>query len=197
MTRSTTSTSKHPRLLLIAVGLGLVVIGGSLVISDTIRAFVSRHSFDEINSRPIAANTVIDKVFVDKSKRTLQLMSGNNVIRTYRIALGASPVGHKQQEGDQRTPVGTYILDYKNENSIAHRSIHISYPNAADKAHAEQLGISPGGDIMIHGQMNGFGHLAVINQQRNWTDGCIAVTNKEMDEIMHNVALGVPIEIIE
>ena len=89
------------------------------------------------SNEPIPASTVIDKVFVDKSDRVLQLMARGNVIRSYRIALGDSPVGHKQQQGDQRTPTGTYTLDYKNENSIAHRSIHISYPNAADKARHE------------------------------------------------------------
>ncbi|WP_352260000.1 L,D-transpeptidase family protein, partial [Psychrobacter sp. TB55-MNA-CIBAN-0194] len=81
--------------------------------------------------------------------------------------------------------------------SIAHRSIHVSYPNAADKAQAKSRGVNPGGDIMIHGQMNGFGHLAGLNQQHDWTDGCIAVTNDEMDEIMAAVKVGTAIEIVE
>ncbi|MGO2278489.1 MULTISPECIES: L,D-transpeptidase family protein [unclassified Psychrobacter] len=149
------------------------------------------------NKSPIPSSIVIDRVFVDKSDRVLQLMSHGKVIRSYRIALGDSPAGHKQQEGDQRTPVGVYTLDYKNENSIAHRSIHISYPNTEDKARATSLGVSPGGDIMIHGQMNGFGHLGWLNQQRDWTDGCIAVTNDEMDTIMAAVTIGTPIEIVE
>ncbi|MGP9545867.1 L,D-transpeptidase family protein [Psychrobacter sp. AOP7-B1-25] len=149
------------------------------------------------NKNPIPPSIVIDRVFVDKSDRVLQLMSHGKVIRSYRIALGDSPAGHKQQEGDQRTPVGVYTLDYKNENSIAHRSIHISYPNTEDKARAKSLGVSPGGDIMIHGQMNGFGHLGWLNQQRNWTDGCIAVTNDEMDTIMAAVTIGIPIDIVE
>lgn len=127
----------------------------------------------------------------------LKLLSQDKVIKSYHIALGDNPVGHKQQEGDERTPVGIYTLDYKNENSIAHRSIHISYPNAADKARAQARGVNPGGDIMIHGQMNGYGHLALINQLRDWTDGCIAVTDAEMDEIMAVVAIGTPIEIVE
>ncbi|OLF37916.1 hypothetical protein BTW00_01680 [Psychrobacter sp. C 20.9] len=146
---------------------------------------------------PIPASTVIDRVFVDKSDRVLTLMSDGKAIRSYHIALGGSPSGHKQQEGDQRTPVGIYTLDYKNENSIAHRSIHTSYPNDEDKARAKSLEVNPGGDIMIHGQMNGFGALGWLNQQRDWTDGCIAVTNAEMDEIMVSVILGTPIEIVE
>lgn len=138
----------------------------------------------------------IDKVVVDKSSRSMALLSQGEVVRSYRIALGDNPQGHKREEGDERTPEGTYTLDYKNENSIAHRSIHISYPNAADKADAASRGVSPGGDIMIHGQMNGFGSLAKVMQQRDWTNGCIAVTNEEMDEIMSVVELGTPIEIV-
>lgn len=152
---------------------------------------------ENIAKEPIPTDVTIDKIFVDKSERSLQLLSDDKVVKSYRIALGDSPVGHKQQQGDERTPVGTYELDYKNENSIAHRSIHISYPNSADKARARRLGVNPGGDIMIHGQMNGFGHLAAINQRRDWTDGCIAVTNAEMDEIMSVYKAGMPIEIVE
>ena len=188
--------NRSHRFLLVLIGLGVVTVISSSVFNYMTRASASSSTFDNQNNQPIA-DVVIDKVFVDKSERRLQLLSGDDVIRTYRIALGDSPVGHKQQEGDQRTPIGTYTLDYKNENSIAHRSIHISYPNAADKARAKQLGVSPGGDIMIHGQMNGFGHLAAINQKYDWTDGCIAVTDDEMDEIMAAVTLGIPIEIVE
>jgi len=169
-------------------------------ISFTSLASTSATAYSESPSTSndsIPSSTVIDKVFVDKSDRVLQLIERGNVVRSYRIALGDSPVGHKQQEGDQRTPTGIYTLDYKNENSIAYRSIHISYPNAADKAHAKSLGVSPGGDIMIHGQMNGFGHLGWLNQSRDWTDGCIAVTNDEMDTIMEAVKVDTMIEIVE
>ncbi len=145
----------------------------------------------------IPADVIVDKVYVDKSERVLKLLSGGKVIKTYRISLGDSPAGHKRQEGDERTPTGSYTLDYKNENSGYHRSIHVSYPNATDKARAKKRGVSPGGDIMIHGQRNGFGHLAALTQQRDWTDGCIAVTNDEMDEIMAIYKAGMPIEIVE
>lgn len=180
---------KYSNWLFVAIGLSLATI-----VSASTIAYVKNPSNTQLS---IPDTVVIDKVFVDKSERVLKLLSGNTVIKTYRIALGDNPVGHKQQEGDQRTPVGSYTLDYKNENSIAHRSIHISYPNAADKAKAQSLGINPGGNIMIHGQMNGFGHLAWINQRRDWTDGCIAVTNSEMDEIMAVVKVGTAIEIVE
>ena len=174
----------------------LIVISLSvtMIVSTSAMAYVKSISKDK-NSIP--SSVVIDRVFVDKSDRVLRLISQDKTIKSYRIALGDKPVGHKQQEGDQRTPTGVYSLDYKNENSIAHRSIHISYPNPEDKTRAKSLGINPGGDIMIHGQMNGFGHLGWLNQSRDWTDGCIAVTNDEMDEIMAAVTLGTPIEIVE
>ncbi len=173
-----------------------IILGLSLaaIVSTSAIAYVKSTSKPK---NPIPPSIVIDLVFVDKSDRVLKLMSDGKAIRSYRIALGGSPTGHKQQEGDQRTPVGVYTLDYKNENSIAHRSIHISYPNTADKAYAKKLGVSAGGNIMIHGQMNGFGYLALFNQRRDWTDGCIAVTNDEMDEIMAAVTLGTPIKIVE
>jgi len=171
-----------------------IVLSLAAIVSTSAIAYVKSTSKPKNHIPP---SIVIDRVFVDKSDRVLKLMSDGKAIKSYRIALGGSPVGHKQQEGDQRTPVGVYTLDYKNENSIAHRSIHISYPNTADKAYAKKLGVSAGGDIMIHGQMNGFGYLALFNQRRDWTDGCIAVTNDEMDGIMDAVILGTPIEIVE
>ncbi|MGB6824938.1 L,D-transpeptidase family protein [Psychrobacter sp.] len=173
-----------------------IIIGLSLAAIVSTSAIAYAKSTSKTNN-PILPSTAIDRVFVDKSDRLLKLMSNGKIIRSYRIALGGSPSGHKQKEGDQRTPTGIYTLDYKNENSIAHRSIHISYPNAADKARAKSLGVSPGGDIMIHGQMNGFGHLGWLNQSRDWTDGCIAVTNDEMDTIMVAVKIGTVIEIVE
>ena len=150
-----------------------------------------------VTKQALPSDINIDKVFVDKSERILQLLSGDEVIKTYHIALGDSPAGHKRQQGDERTPTGSYKLDYKNEKSSYYRSIHVSYPNSNDKAQARKRGVSPGGDIMIHGQKNGFGHLAAVTQKRDWTDGCIAVTNDEMDEIMSVYQAGMPIEIVE
>ncbi len=137
----------------------------------------------------------IDLVIVEKATRTMMLMSGEEVVRSYDIALGDSPVGHKQREGDERTPEGRYVLDWRNPNSSFHLSIHISYPNEADRAAAAAAGYSPGGDIMIHGQPNGFGWWSWLLQRVDWTDGCIAVTDAEMDEIWNMVENGTPIEI--
>jgi murein L,D-transpeptidase YafK len=137
----------------------------------------------------------VDQVLVIKSEQKLYLLSGGKRLYEYRVALGANPVGHKQQEGDERTPEGNYVLDYKLSDSAFHKAIHISYPNEIDKANALAKGVDPGGLIMIHGQKNGLGMLAWISQRFNWTNGCIAVTNDEMDEIWGLVKSGTPIEI--
>ncbi len=136
-----------------------------------------------------------DKVVVYKSKRQMQLLRAGQVLRTYRIALGDSPVGHKKQEGDEKTPEGDYVLDWRNPNSLYYKSIHISYPNAQDRAQARRRGVSPGGDIMVHG-MNGPVVLPDGTYKwKDWTNGCIAVTNAEMDEIWGMVKNGTPIQI--
>ncbi|TIV98820.1 MAG: hypothetical protein E5V85_09940 [Mesorhizobium sp.] len=145
---------------------------------------------------PAFADERVNLVRVEKSNRQLQLIGdGGRVLRSYDIALGGEPIGHKQQEGDERTPEGRYVLDWRNANSADHKSIHISYPNADDLAAAKARGVDPGGLIMIHGMPNGFGWLGWLLQLVDWTDGCIAVTNPEMDEIWAMVANGTPIEI--
>jgi len=137
----------------------------------------------------------VDLVKIDKSERTMYLMEGGTIIKQYHIALGANPNGHKQQEGDEKTPEGEYTLDYKKEDSTFYRAMHISYPNENDKVNAKKLGVSPGGFIMVHGQRNGLGWLALISQRFNWTNGCIALTNVEMDEFMELVDVGTEINI--
>ncbi len=136
-----------------------------------------------------------DKVVVYKSKRQMQLLRTGQILRTYRIALGDNPVGHKRQEGDEKTPEGAYVLDWRNPNSLYYKSIHISYPNAQDREQARRRGVSPGGDIMIHGMNNQTAWLGSIQHWRDWTDGCIAVSNAEMDEIWKMVKNGTPIQI--
>ncbi|WP_341937622.1 L,D-transpeptidase family protein [Marinimicrobium sp. C2-29] len=141
------------------------------------------------------ANADIDLVKVDKSERRMYLIADNEVVRAYRIALGGNPKGHKQQEGDQRTPEGEYTLDYTKEDSAFYRAMHISYPNEFDTANALQNGVSPGGFIMVHGQREGLGLRPSIVQKFDWTDGCIALTNPEMDEFMSLVEVGTKISI--
>lgn len=137
----------------------------------------------------------VDLVKVDKSANKMYLMDGEKTIKEYHIALGANPQGHKQQEGDERTPEGIYTLDYKKEDSAFYRAMHISYPNQQDIDNAKERGVSLGGFIMVHGQKNGLGWLAPASQNFNWTNGCIALTNKEMDEFMTLVANGTKIQI--
>lgn len=140
-------------------------------------------------------STQVTKVVVKKSQKVLLLMNKNRVIKKFHIVMGANPKGHKQKEGDERTPEGRYILDYKNPNSKFYKSIHISYPNKKDIKRAKRLKVNPGGAIFIHGQKNGWGWLYFISKYFNWTDGCIALSNKEMDFIYKNVKVGTPIEI--
>ncbi|KEQ17531.1 L,D-transpeptidase family protein [Endozoicomonas numazuensis] len=137
----------------------------------------------------------VDLVKVDKSERLMFLLDDGKVVKTYSVSLGGSPEGHKQQEGDERTPEGVYTLDYKKEDSSYYRSMHISYPNQIDIQNAEKFGVSPGGFIMIHGQRNGLGALDFLMQHFDWTDGCIAITNQEMDEFMDLVSVGTKIQI--
>ncbi|MCK8046005.1 L,D-transpeptidase family protein [Shewanella sp. 1CM18E] len=137
----------------------------------------------------------IDLVVVNKSDSSMTVFRQGKALKTYRIAMGDNPVGHKLTEGDQRTPEGRYILDYKKPDSAYYRAIHISYPNDEDRLRANALGISPGGQIMIHGENPNSNLSPEEAQQYNWTDGCIAVTNAEMDELWLAIDAGIPIEI--
>ena len=136
-----------------------------------------------------------DKVLIEKKERQLTLLSKDGVIKTYKIALGGDPVGPKERQGDNKTPEGTYIIDSRNGDSEYHLSLHISYPNAKDKMRAKELGVSPGGDIMIHGIKNGFSWAGISHAEVDWTKGCIAVTDEEMEEIYKLVPNGTIVEI--
>ena len=116
-------------------------------------------------------------------------------VKSYKIALGTEPIGPTQVQGDHRTPEGSYVIDSRNEHSHFYKSIHISYPNEKDRAHAIAVHVSPGGDIYLHGLPNGFGSIGAAHRLRDWTDGCIAVTDSEIDEIWKLVKNGTQIEI--
>lgn len=137
----------------------------------------------------------IDLVRVLKAERKLQLLSSSVVQKEFKVALGGSPVGHKQTEGDQKTPEGNYVLDYKKSDSAFYKAIHISYPNAEDAARAKKQGVSPGGQIMIHGQKNGLGWLSGVSQSFDWTNGCVALSNADMEEVWKSVKSGTRIEL--
>jgi len=137
----------------------------------------------------------IDLVKVDKSENKMYLLDNNKIIKEYHVAFGENPKGHKEQEGDEKTPEGIYALDYKKEDSSFYRAMHINYPNKSDLDNAKNKGVSAGGFIMVHGQRNKLGWLSVLTQRFNWTNGCIALTNSEMDEFMALVKVGTKIEI--
>ncbi len=137
-----------------------------------------------------------DRVVVLKKERTLQLLSQGKVIKTYKVALGGDPVGAKTRQGDHKTPEGVYVLDSRNVHSQFYKSIHISYPSARDRAAARKNGVSPGGDVFVHGLPKGYGWVGAGHRAKDWTDGCIAVTDQEIDEIWLAVGDGTPIEIL-
>tara|TARA_B100001248_G_scaffold262270_1_gene257120 strand:+ start:4379 stop:4867 length:489 start_codon:yes stop_codon:yes gene_type:complete len=140
-------------------------------------------------SAPSLAKTV-DRILIEKDYRSMTLFDGDKVVKSYRIALGPEPVGHKVQEGDGRTPEGRYKITYKNPNSKFHLSLKISYPNREDRKFARENGFSPGGDIMIHGLSPEYEYLGAVHFLYDWTDGCIAVSNSEIEEIWEWVSVG-------
>jgi len=137
----------------------------------------------------------VDRILVEKSKRTMTLFSGDVVVKTYQVALGGEPIGPKQREGDHKTPEGFYTIDSRNSRSKFHLALHVSYPTEADRKRARKLKLSPGGAIMIHGLPDAFAYLGALHRKTDWTDGCIAVTNEEIEEIWRLVKIGTPIEI--
>ena len=144
---------------------------------------------------PLPYGTQADLVVVHKSARTLELYRGETFLKTYRVSLGRHPTGSKEQEGDGRTPEGEYRLDYRNPNSSFHKSLHISYPLPADVQSAKLRSVEPGGMIMLHGMRNGLGWLGRLHRLIDWTDGCVAVTDHEMDEIWRSVPDGTKIQL--
>ncbi len=132
---------------------------------------------------------------MEKSKRTLSLFNNDQLIKTYRVAIGKSPVGHKEKEGDHRTPEGVYSISKKNPKSKYHRALKISYPNRTDKEKAEKKGHHPGGDIMIHGMEPSYWWVTPKHKLRDITRGCIVVTNKEIEEIFEATPLNTRVEI--
>jgi murein L,D-transpeptidase YafK len=136
-----------------------------------------------------------DRVVVLKKAHELQLLSRRKVIKTYKVALGGDPVGPKTRRGDHKTPEGVYVLDSRNAHSQFYKSIHISYPSERDRAQARKNGVSPGGDVFVHGLPNGYRAVGAAHRLKDWTDGCVAVTDGEIDEIWRAVPDGTPIEI--
>ncbi|HTW62739.1 MAG TPA: L,D-transpeptidase family protein [Terracidiphilus sp.] len=144
---------------------------------------------------PLAANQKVDSILVLKRDHVLELISSGRVIRSYRVSLGRGGLAPKEREGDERTPEGHYVIDARNSASRFYKALHISYPDANDRERATKLGVSPGGAIMIHGLPDGLGWLGAAHRLYDWTSGCVAVTDAQMDEIWKVVPVGTPIEI--
>ena len=143
----------------------------------------------------VLAKGSADRILVEKAGRRLTLFAGGEVLKTYRIALGGNPVGPKERQGDNKTPEGIYTIDSRNRDSSYHLSLHISYPNEDDRRRARALGVAPGGDIMIHGIKNGFAWVGDAHAEVDWTRGCIAVTDEEIEEIERLAPDGTVVEI--
>jgi murein L,D-transpeptidase YafK len=165
-----------------AVACGLVVLALALTPGQPLRAQLPR--------LPLVK---ADLVVVHKAARSLQLMHAGRVIATYRIALGRVPDGPKRQAGDGRTPEGVYTIDWRNANSSYHRALHVSYPREWDDQRALRWGVSPGGLIMVHGLPNGVSAALIGHPYVDWTDGCIALTNDEIDDVWARVDDGTTI----
>lgn len=142
-----------------------------------------------------ARGLIADSLVLVKSTRQLTLYAGGTAVHTYPVALGQHPVGAKERAGDERTPEGLYYIDGRNPHSRYHLSLHISYPDERDRTNAAKLGVDPGGEIMIHGLPPGLGDIGELHLLHNWTDGCVALTNEQIEELWRFVPDGVPIHI--
>jgi murein L,D-transpeptidase YafK len=144
---------------------------------------------------PLPAEVRADRLEVFKGKRTLELWNGSHLLKRYTISLGHNPLGPKTHEGDSRTPEGPYRIDYRNPDSRFHLALHISYPDSLAIRRAKTLNVSPGGMIMVHGLRNGLRWIGKLHRLIDWTDGCIAVTDPEIEEIARAIPDGAPINI--
>jgi len=147
------------------------------------------------NWRPLAPGTTIDRVVVEKAARKLSLFRDGRRLKSYRVALGRSPIGPKEKEGDMKTPEGIYKIDNRNAQSSFHLALHISYPSNDDNARAAKRGVLAGFDIMIHGIRNGLGWMGAFHRRKDWTAGCIALTDEEIEELWRVTPDGTTIEI--
>jgi murein L,D-transpeptidase YafK len=136
-----------------------------------------------------------DRIAIVKSARTMTLVSGGQVLKKYLVALGTAPAGAKQRQGDHKTPEGLYVINAKYPHSQFHMALQISYPNEADRARAWKAGVNPGGSILIYGIGEKYGWVGSRHREVDWTEGCVAVTNEEIEEIWKLVEVGTPVEI--
>jgi murein L,D-transpeptidase YafK len=143
----------------------------------------------------VTPHNKVDLILVEKSAHMMTLLSKGKTLKTNQVALSKQPVGAKERVGDHKVPEGRYIVDEKKATSRFHLALHISYPNVADRARAQKLGVDPGGEIEIHGLEEKYAWMGSVHRQMDWTDGCIAETDAEIDEIYPLVAVGTVVEI--
>jgi murein L,D-transpeptidase YafK len=144
---------------------------------------------------PLPRGTTIDRIVVEKSARKLSIFANGKNLKSYRVALGRNPSGPKRQEGDMKTPEGIYTIDSRNPESDFHLALHISYPSEEDIARATDRGVPAGFDIMIHGIRNGLGWIGAFHRRHDWTAGCIALTDEEIEELWRVTPDGTPVEL--
>jgi len=166
-----------------------------IVLSLLVLLLIGFGFYQWFNLNPLPEDQKIDKLVVLKSEREMRAYANGKLLKTYKIALGNNPIGDKQFEGDCKTPEGLYTINDKNPNSAYHKNLGISYPNLQDIAEARKLGKPTGGDIKIHGMRNGHSYLGFFHRLSDWTHGCIAVTDAEVDELYAHTPIGTPIEI--
>jgi len=168
----------------------------TLLISATvILCFGCRQNNERVTFSVYQEHPRVDRVVVKKKDHKLLLLNGDAVVKSYSVALARGGLAPKQRQGDHKTPEGTYLIDSRNQASQFHRALHVSYPNEADQERARRAGVDPGGAIMIHGIKNGLGWLGTSHRLFDWTDGCVAVTDEEIEEIWTLVPNGTPIDI--
>ena len=157
--------------------------------------FLATYIYAHHNWNPLPAETTIDRILVEKSARKLSIFRDDKKLKSYRVALGRNPVGPKEQEGDMKTPEGLYTIDWRNPESDYHLSLHVSYPSDEDNARAAERGVNAGFDIMIHGITNGGGWIGAFHRWHDWTAGCIALTDEEIEELWRVTPDGTTVEI--
>ena len=168
---------------------GIILLAGICALA-LIPYFYAHHVW-----HPLPARTTIDRIVVEKSARKLSIFKNGSELKSYRIALGRNPVGAKQEEGDGKTPEGIYSIDGRNQTSSFHLALHVSYPSEEDDARAAARGVPAGCDIMIHGIQNGLGWIGAFHRRRDWTAGCIALTDEEIEELWRVTPNGTTVEI--
>ncbi len=182
--------------MILLFGAAALMFAGSAGSSDTTSIF-SKVS-PTISRAPVVGvrgTITADSIVVEKSKRTMTLFQAGIPVRTYQVALGKNPLGDKVKKGDGKTPEGTFFIDFKNPQSKYYKALHISYPDITHAQRANQLGVSPGGDIMIHGLPPAYKKIGAEHRNWDWTEGCIAVTDQEIEEIWAAIPTGARIQI--